>query len=55
MDEENNKYVRADAHCARAVRGIEHKMKVESRDIIERKTFTLPSFSSGKHDIIDTS
>ena len=41
MDEKNNKYVRADPHCAWTVRGIEHKMKVENRDIIERRTLKL--------------
>ena len=37
--EENNKYVRTDAHRARAVRAFEQKMKVESLEIIEKKLF----------------
>ena len=44
MDEENNKYFRADAHRARAVRAIEQKMKVESLEIIEKNFYSFKLF-----------
>ena len=43
-DEKNNKYVRADAHRARAVRAIEQKMKVESLEIIEKNVYSFKLF-----------
>ena len=43
-DEENKKYVRADAHRARAVRAIEQKMKVKSLEIIEKNFYSFKLF-----------